>query len=68
MKQNFNGYSHTRERRSKTIKYSDDMGNIYENIDEYNSNKKRKVLIVLDNTVADMLRNKILQLIAIYKR
>ena len=44
------------------------MGNIYENIDEYNSNKKRKVLIVLDNTVADMLRNKILQLIAIYKR
>ena len=34
------------------------MDNIYENIEEYNSNKKRKVLIVFDDIIADMLSNK----------
>ena len=39
------------------IKYSNDMDNIYNNIEEYNSNKKRKMLIIFDDLIADMLRN-----------
>ena len=30
----------------------------YKDIDEYNLNKKRKILIVFDDMIADMLRNK----------
>ena len=41
-----------------SIKYSNYMDNIYKNIEEYNPNKKRKVLIVLDDIIADMLSNK----------
>ena len=34
------------------------MYDIYKNIEEYNPNKKRKILIVFDDMIADMLRNK----------
>ena len=34
------------------------MGDIYKNIEEYNSNKKRKMLIVFPDMIADMLSNK----------
>ena len=34
------------------------MDDIYKNIEEYNPNKKRKILIVFDNMIADMLSNK----------
>ena len=34
------------------------MDNIYKNIEEYNSNKHRKILIVFDDMIADMLSNK----------
>ena len=34
------------------------MDHIYENIEEYNSNKKLKLLIAFDDMIADMLRNK----------
>ena len=34
------------------------MDNIYKNIEEYNPNKKRKILIVFDDIIADMLSNK----------
>ena len=34
------------------------MGNIYKNIEEYNPNKKRKILIVFDDMIADMLSDK----------
>ena len=34
------------------------MDDIYKNIEEYNPNKKRKILIVFDDTIADMLSNK----------
>ena len=34
------------------------MNDVYENIDEYNWNKKRKILIVFDNMIADVLSNK----------
>ena len=34
------------------------MDDIYKSIGEYNSNEKRKTLIVFDDMVADMLSNK----------
>ena len=34
------------------------MNSIYKNIEKYNSNKKRKILIVFDDMIADMLSNK----------
>ena len=34
------------------------MDNIYKNIEEYNPNKKRKILIVSDDMIADKLSNK----------
>ena len=34
------------------------MYDVYKNIDEYNSSKKRKVLIVLDDMIADLINNK----------
>ena len=40
------------------IEYSNDMDDIYENIEEYNPNKKRKVLIVFDDMIGDTLSNK----------
>ena len=40
------------------IEYSNDMDDVYKNIEEYNLNKKRKIAIVLDDMIADVLRNK----------
>ena len=34
------------------------MDDIYKSIEEYNPNKKRKILIVFDDMIADMLNNK----------
>ena len=34
------------------------MDDIYKNIEEYNPNKNRKIIIVFDNMIADMLSNK----------
>ena len=34
------------------------MDDIYKNIEEYNSNKKPKILIVSDDFIANMLSNK----------
>ena len=34
------------------------MDNIYKNNEEYNPNKKRKILIVFDDMIADVLTNK----------
>ena len=39
-------------------KYSNDIDDIYKNIEEYNPNKKRKILIAFDDIIADMLGNK----------
>ena len=38
--------------------YSNYMNDIYKNIEDYNSNKQRKILIVFDHMIADMLSNK----------
>ena len=44
---------------SKTfIEHSNDMDDIYKNIEDYNPNKKRKILIIFDDMIADMLSNK----------
>ena len=34
------------------------MDDIYKNIEEYNPNKKQKILIVLDDIIADIISNK----------
>ena len=34
------------------------MQDVYKNIDEYNPGKKRKILIVFDDMIADMINNK----------
>ena len=38
------------------------MDDIYKNIEEYNPNKKHKILIVFNDMIADMLKNKKLTL------
>ena len=38
--------------------YSNDMDDIYENIEEYNPHRKRKILIVFDDMIPDMHSNK----------
>ena len=40
------------------IEYPNDMEDIYKNIEEYNPEKKRKILIAFDDMIADMLSNK----------
>ena len=40
------------------IEYQNDMGDIHKNIEGYKPNKKRKILVVFDDMVADMLSNK----------
>ena len=34
------------------------MHDVYKNIDEYNPDKERKILIVFDDMIADMINNK----------
>ena len=45
------------------IEYSNDMQDVYINIEEYNTDKERKILIVFDDMIADMIYNKRLNLI-----
>ena len=37
--------------------HSNNMQDVYENIEEYNLGQKRKVLIVFDQMIADMISN-----------
>ena len=39
------------------MEYSNDMLGVYKNIEDYNPEKKRKVLIVFDDMIADMTNN-----------
>ena len=39
------------------MEYSNDMQDVYKNIEDYNPIKKRKVLIVFDDRIADMINN-----------
>ena len=38
--------------------YSNDMHDVYKNIGEYNIDKERKILIVFDDLIADIINNK----------
>ena len=40
------------------IEYSNDMQDVYKNMEDYNPGKKRKMLIVFDDMIADMINNK----------
>ena len=44
--------------------YSNDMEAVYKNINEYNQGKKRKILIVFDYMIADVINNKKLNSVA----
>ena len=45
------------------IECSNTMDYVYENIDEYNPNRQRKILIVFDDMIADIMTNKKFQAI-----
>ena len=45
------------------IEYSNNMQDVYKNINEYNPGKKHKILIVFDGMIAHMINNKKLNLI-----
>ena len=40
------------------IDYSNTMDGVYQNIDDYNPSRKRKILIVFDDMIADIMSNK----------
>ena len=39
------------------MEYSNDMQDVYKNIEDYNPIEKRKVLIIFDDMIADMISN-----------
>ena len=43
---------------SAFIECSNTMADVYNNIDDYNLKRKRKILIVFDNMIADIMTNK----------
>ena len=45
------------------IECSNTMDDVYENIDDYNPSRKRKILIVFDDMIADIMTNKKIQTI-----
>ena len=40
------------------IEYSNDMNDVFTNINNYNRQRKRKVLIIFDDMIADIMNNK----------
>ena len=51
------GIDHFNDPKTFT-EYSNDMHDVYKNIDEYNLDKENKILIVFDDVIADMIHNK----------
>ena len=43
------------------IECSNTMDDVYQNIDDYNPGRKRKILIVFDDIIADIMSNKTFQ-------
>ena len=41
------------------MQFSNMMDDVYENIHDYNLNRKRKILIIFDEMIADIMTNKI---------
>ena len=50
------------------IDYTQTIGEVYENLEDYNPTKKRRVLIVFNDMIADMESNKTLSLRIVFKR
>ena len=48
---------------SEFMEYSNTMDDVYNNIDDYNPKRKRKILIVFDDMIADAMTNKKFQAI-----
>ena len=48
---------------SAFIECSNTMDDVYKNIDDFNPNRQRKILIVFDDMIADTIINKIFQAI-----
>ena len=40
------------------IEYSNDMHDVYKNINDYNHDKENKILIAFDDMITDMINNK----------
>ena len=51
------GINHFNDRKA-FMEYSNDMQDVYKNIEDYNPIKKRKTLIIFDDMIADMINNK----------
>ena len=51
------GLDHFKDRKV-LMEYSNDTEDVYKNIENYNPGKKRKILIVFDDMIADMINNK----------
>ena len=51
------GLKHFNDPKAFT-EYSDDMHDVYKNINEHNPGKKRKILIVFDDIIADIINDK----------
>ena len=51
------GVDHHNDPRAYT-EYSNDMHDVYKNINYYNPDKENKILIVFDDMIADMIHNK----------
>ena len=51
------GIKHLNDKKA-FIECSNTMNDVYENIDDYNLNRKRKILIVFDDMIADIMTNK----------
>ena len=51
------GIKHLNDSKAFT-ECSNTMDNIYENINDYNPHRKRKILIVFDDVIADIMTNK----------
>ena len=46
---------------SAFIEYSNTMDGVYDNVDDYNPKRKRKILILFDDMIADIMTNKSFQ-------
>ena len=51
------GLDHFKDRKA-FVEYSNDMEDVYRNIENYNPGKKCKILIVFDDMIADLINNK----------
>ena len=47
------------------VEHSNDNQDVYKNIDEYDADKQRKILIVFDDMIADLINNKKLNSVVI---